>query len=286
MFFSKDWRLNLCIFIVIFIILWVLIGRRNDCQFVGLRPLSEKQQENDESLFHQISFSSECSDDESIIIENPHSLNDLIGVTLMPDQPTEEKKEESVPAQSEFSPVQSEFSPAQEESVPDQEESAQNIEIRHHTIEEYINRANPQVIEHLPYPINEPNKKCRRWKGEEYCCMALENIVGHKVQRNIRPEFLKNPETCRNLELDCFDPETNIAIEYNGIQHYEYPNIFHQSEKIFQDQVYRDTIKNELCQKNGITLITVPYTVDEKLPAKSRYLAIYNYIRSHFQPPN
>lgn len=263
MFFSKDWRLNLCIFIVIFIILWVLIGRRNDCQFVGLRPLSEKQQKNDESLFHQISFSSEYSDDESIIIENPHSLNDLIGVTLIPDQPAEEIKEESVPTQEEITP-------------------AQNIEIRHHTIEEYINRANHQVIEHLPCPINEPNKKSRRWKGEEYCCMALENIVGHKVQRNIRPDFLKNPETCRNLELDCFDPETKIAVEYNGIQHYEYPNIFHQSEKIFQDQVYRDTIKNELCQKNGITLITVPYTVDSKIPSKSRYSSIYNYIRSHF----
>lgn len=249
MFFSNDWRLNLCIFIVIFVILWIVIGRSDDCEFVGLRPLLEKTEENEESLSHQISFS--ISDESESVIENPHSLDNLVDNT------------------------------SQEPGEKIEEEVNSNVEVRHHSLEEYMNRMNNESNPEIPDPMKQ-SIESKRWKGEEYCCMALESVVGHKVLRNVRPSFLKNPESNRNLELDCYDPETNLAVEYNGIQHYEYPNTFHRDEKTFQDQVYRDVLKNDLCQRNGITLITVPYTVDEKIPSKLRYSTIYNYIRSHF----
>ena len=67
-----------------------------------------------------------------------------------------------------------------------------------------------------------------------------------------------------------YDPNTNIAIEYNGIQHYEYPNPFHTSKKEFDYQVYKDKLKEELSDKNGIYLIQIPYYIDYKNPGVSK----------------
>ena len=78
-----------------------------------------------------------------------------------------------------------------------------------------------------------------------------------------RPDFLRNPVTGgnRNLELDCFNENIRLAVEYNGKQHYEYIPYFHRTKDAFYNQVYRDEMKRRACSDNGITLITVPYTV-------------------------
>lgn len=99
--------------------------------------------------------------------------------------------------------------------------------------------------------------------GEKYSCKILEEYLGKKIKTNYRPNFLKNPETGRNLELDMYDDEMKIAIEYNGEQHYKYPNKFHKSEKEFVNQVYRDEYKKTICEKEGIFLINIPYYIDE-----------------------
>jgi hypothetical protein len=75
---------------------------------------------------------------------------------------------------------------------------------------------------------------------------------------------LVNPETNRNLELDCYNDELKIGLEYNGAQHYVYPNAFHKSEKEFISQVRRDEYKHRQCDKRGVYLITVPYDVTVK----------------------
>jgi len=108
-------------------------------------------------------------------------------------------------------------------------------------------------------PSFDNEKPC---KGEEIVAEILEKILASKVQRNIRPGFLKNPETGKNLELDCYNEEYAIAVEYNGIQHYKYPSPFHNTEKEFLDQVYRDRLKKKLCDEAGVYLISVPYWVD------------------------
>jgi hypothetical protein len=123
--------------------------------------------------------------------------------------------------------------------------------------------------------------------SEKLTCMVFEEFLGRAVQVNIRPDFLKNPETGRNLELDMFDPETKIAIEYNGSQHYEDNTKFNNN---FKEQQYRDSLKKKLCQDIGIILIIVPYTVDSVVKTKKgnyRYIfrteeqkkkKIYNYL--------
>jgi hypothetical protein len=78
-----------------------------------------------------------------------------------------------------------------------------------------------------------------------------------------RPDFLKNPalDEGKNLELDCYNDELKLAVEYNGVQHYKYSPYFHRTRDAFQNQKYRDYLKRVMCKENGITLIEVPYTI-------------------------
>lgn len=101
---------------------------------------------------------------------------------------------------------------------------------------------------------------CGKSKGETICRQVLEQI--YKVPfPSVRPDILKNPETNRNLELDGYNEDLKIAFEYNGKQHYEYPNAFHRTEQQFINQRRRDIFKLDKCDEHGIYLITIPYTV-------------------------
>lgn len=98
--------------------------------------------------------------------------------------------------------------------------------------------------------------------GEELCCKIFEEYLERQVLVNRRPNFMRNPETGRNLELDVYDPITKVAIEYNGVQHYEPTAHFNMDRDSVNKQAERDVIKAKLCKDNGIKLIVVPYTVD------------------------
>lgn len=114
--------------------------------------------------------------------------------------------------------------------------------------------------------------------SEEKCRSILERIYCEKFP-SVRPDFLVNPETGRCLELDCYNERLGIACEYNGIQHYKYPNPFHKTKKEYIDQIRRDKFKIKVCKYNKILLISVPYTVtniqtylEEKLCRYTRLL--------------
>ena len=112
-------------------------------------------------------------------------------------------------------------------------------------------------------PFNE-NKKFlpKESKGEIECRRVLQKIF-NKPFNKARPNFLNNPVTGGNfnLEIDCFDSELGIGIEYDGEAHYKYIPFFHKNKEAFYNQQYRDYMKNTLCKENGIILIRVPYTV-------------------------
>jgi hypothetical protein len=102
-------------------------------------------------------------------------------------------------------------------------------------------------------------------KGECECRRVLQQLFRkYNSQFNkARPDFLRNPVTGGNfnLELDCFEPELRLAVEYNGVQHYKYVPHFHNNKEAFLNQKYRDQMKRQLCKEHGINLIEVPYTV-------------------------
>lgn len=96
--------------------------------------------------------------------------------------------------------------------------------------------------------------------GEARCRAFLEQYFVRRFP-STRPDFLNNPVTGskHNLELDCYNSEMALAVEYNGRQHYEYTPFFHKNKEAFYNQKYRDDMKRRMCQQAGITLIEVPY---------------------------
>ena len=97
-------------------------------------------------------------------------------------------------------------------------------------------------------------------KGELECRKFLETYLNTPFSK-ARPDFLKNPITGNNLEIDCFSPILKLGVEYNGQQHYKYNSFFHRNIDASTNQKYRDELKRRICQENGVTLIEVPYTI-------------------------
>ena len=117
----------------------------------------------------------------------------------------------------------------------------------------------------------------KKWKNEEICRNILEDIFMQEFP-STRPDFLVNPYTGKNLELDCYNADLRLACEYNGKQHYMYTPFFHNSEEDFIKQVYRDNLKKRLCYENDVELISVPYFMNEH---QIRYYiehSILNYV--------
>ena len=97
---------------------------------------------------------------------------------------------------------------------------------------------------------------CSKYKGEQLVRKILEDKF-KKLFPNVKPIWLKNPKTNHLLQLDGFCEELKIAFEYQGIQHYEYPNHCHKNKKQFEAQIYRDKIKRNLCKENNVILIEI-----------------------------
>lgn len=96
-------------------------------------------------------------------------------------------------------------------------------------------------------------------KNEKRCRKILEEIFGVDFP-TVRPVWLKNPGTNRNLELDCYNHSLRLAAEYDGKQHTQMTK-FHHSPKELIYQIRKDQFKSKECKRLGITLIRVPYWV-------------------------
>lgn len=117
-------------------------------------------------------------------------------------------------------------------------------------------------------PKKNKHKKTKRSsdsRGEIECRRVLESLFKRPFKKE-RPSFLRNDalDNGMNLELDCYNRELKLAVEYNGRQHYQFIPFFHKNKDAFQNQKYRDFIKKQRCKEHNITLITVPYTIKIK----------------------
>lgn len=78
-----------------------------------------------------------------------------------------------------------------------------------------------------------------------------------------RPEWLTNVKGIK-LELDFYSEELKLAFEYNEEHHYKYNKTYHSSQDDFEKEKFNDKIKIKKCEKNNVTLVTIPYTVKTK----------------------
>jgi hypothetical protein len=116
-------------------------------------------------------------------------------------------------------------------------------------------------------------------KLEDQVKTMLMEITPGRAWISIRPNWLKNPRTGRNMELDLYNDELKIAVEVQGQQHYEYCPKWHPGGlKDFEDLKYRDEMKEYLCASRGVRLIKVPYTLYGKREKMHQFL--YEQIRS------
>jgi hypothetical protein len=100
---------------------------------------------------------------------------------------------------------------------------------------------------------------CSSGLSENICRHALEEITGHKFPKI--SNFAKS-DTNKGFEIDCYNEELKLGLEYDGIQHYKHTQHFHgdiDSGK-FEAQQIRDINKNKKCEEMGVTLIRVAYT--------------------------
>jgi len=102
-------------------------------------------------------------------------------------------------------------------------------------------------------------------RGEKLTRNILEQeFFPGSVFSSVRPNWLKNPATGRNLELDCYNERMRLAVEIHGKQHYEQVPIMHghgeEGLRKFHDGQRRDMLKRTLCARRGVRLIEVPYT--------------------------
>lgn len=121
--------------------------------------------------------------------------------------------------------------------------------------------------------------KCRNYTNENECINIIENLTNEAFIHK-KHNFIKNNKGYL-LELDGFNSNLNLAIEYNGKQHYEFHAYFHKNGYIdLVKQKENDKIKQEKCYENGIYLIIIPYWVKNKRQYIEDEYKNYEFLRS------
>ena len=82
--------------------------------------------------------------------------------------------------------------------------------------------------------------------GQSLTRKYLENIIEAEFIENFRPPWLNG------MELDFFYPKHNLAIEFNGDQHY-----VPTSMGCPKAQKQRDSRKRAICKAMGVKLVTI-----------------------------
>ena len=128
-------------------------------------------------------------------------------------------------------------------------------------------------------------KKIKRKKSEkkhEKRCREIFESIYRAPFKSVRPDWLKNPATGKNLEIDGFCPYIRtpygigIGFEYDGEQHAKYNPHYHGGDvRNFEYQCKKDAFKDKVCKSRGVLLIRIPHFV--------AYQDLERYIKNELQ---
>lgn len=94
-------------------------------------------------------------------------------------------------------------------------------------------------------------------KGEKLCQAVLLELLPNADWRwNKRYQFLRYKSSL--LELDGYSQILNLAVEVQGVQHYDPKNAFDNTPEDFAERVKRDKFKVEQCGIEKIKFLIVP----------------------------
>lgn len=108
------------------------------------------------------------------------------------------------------------------------------------------------------------------FKGNVTSCGCIKSRGEYRINNFLRehniifsPQYVfndcRNPLTNHTLPFDFYLPTYNCCIEYDGIQHFKEVPEWNKSHSL-EAQQYRDSIKNQYCEKHNINLLRIPYT--------------------------
>ena len=97
--------------------------------------------------------------------------------------------------------------------------------------------------------------KCSRRLGERFCRKVFEDLFDVEFD-NFWVDNLRGLGGGK-LELDMYNDELKIAIEHQGIHHFNTRNAWDNEERLEKQKVH-DKLKREFCKKEGIKLFEIP----------------------------
>ncbi|MFX1450877.1 MAG: hypothetical protein ACFFCM_08545 [Promethearchaeota archaeon] len=110
---------------------------------------------------------------------------------------------------------------------------------------------------------------CSEGKSEAIIRWYFEKIFNSKFKKTMIYDIIQNYDGKMHFDgystIKLGGRLIKLAFEYNGYQHYEFPNYFHQTLEEFEKQQNRDRLKEKLCLENNIILIVFPYNIDISL---------------------
>lgn len=119
------------------------------------------------------------------------------------------------------------------------------------TIIKAINRYKRRELTRLYAQMVKENRVNTKWSSE-YRLYALVKKYATDAEYQYRIAWLGQQS------FDIFIPSQNIAIEYQGLQHYESVDAFGGDEALLSNQE-RDMRKRKLSEENGVTLLEWKY---------------------------
>ena len=125
---------------------------------------------------------------------------------------------------------------------------------------------------------------CAEGKFERRCRWYFEKIFNSKFKKTSIKKIISNYSGRMHFDgysqLKRDGNLIKLAFEYNGPQHYEFPNRYHKTLSEFKEQQQRDADKRILCKENKIFLIEFPFSID---PIMSNPNTIQSFIIKEFE---